>query len=80
MFAIATGNQQTFEVGIYNQEVRTCVKENEPHAKFGDHWADVNYQNIVAESEEEARSIVTERYPSSQGFVIASLSKESRRY
>lgn len=51
MFAVATGNQKTFEVGIYNKEVRSAVKENLSHFDFGDEWADVHYQNIVADTE-----------------------------
>ncbi|WP_038012909.1 hypothetical protein [Terasakiella pusilla] len=77
MFAVATGNQKTFEVGIYNQEVRSCVKENDSHLDYGDQWADVHYQNIIADTEEEARSMVAERYPAERGFILESISEKS---
>ncbi|MDV7338550.1 hypothetical protein RYZ26_03010 [Terasakiella sp. A23] len=80
MFAVATGNQKTFEVGIYNKEVRNCVKENNSHLDFGDEWADVHYQNIVAVTEAEALTMVTDRYPADKGFVVTSLKVSNRRY
>ncbi|NVK17923.1 MAG: hypothetical protein HWE30_04445 [Methylocystaceae bacterium] len=75
MFAIATGNQKTYEVGIYNQEVRSLVKENNSHIDYGDEWADVHYQNVVAYNEAEALTLITDRYPADQGFVVTSLSE-----
>jgi len=80
MFAVATGNQKTFEVGIYNKEVRSCVKENVSHLDFGDEWADVHYQNIVAESQAEALIMVADRYPPEKGFVIDSCLIQSRKF
>ncbi|WP_135077581.1 hypothetical protein [Terasakiella sp. SH-1] len=72
MFAVATGNQKTFEIGIYNRAVRDCVKENDHHLDFGDEWADVHYQNIVADTQDEALVLITDRYPPEKGFVIQS--------
>ena len=80
MFAVATGNQKTFEVGIYNKDVRTCVKENVRHLDFGDEWADVHYQNVVADTEAEALTMITDRYPPEKGFVVTSLAVERRKY
>ena len=75
MFAVATGNQKTYEVGIYNKDVRHCVKENTSHIEFGDEWADVHYQNVVADSEAEALTMITDRYPADQGFIVETLSE-----
>ncbi len=80
MFSVATGKQKTFEVGIYNQEVRSCVKENNCHLDYGDDWADVRYQNVVALSQEEALDLIKDRYPSDKGFVIQSCSVQTRKY
>ncbi|WP_419796945.1 MAG: hypothetical protein ACNI26_11260 [Terasakiella sp.] len=80
MFAVATGNQKTFEVGIYNKEVRACVKENDTHLDYGDEWADVHYQNVVAQDKAEALTMMNDRYPPEQGFVIESCEIGTRRY
>lgn len=80
MFAVATGNQKTFEVGIYNKDVRRCVKENATHLDYADEWADVHYQNVVAESVDEALVIMQDRYPPDQGFVIESCMVQSRTF
>ncbi len=80
MFAVATGNQKTFEVGLYNKEVRSCVKENDSHFDFGDEWADVHYQNVVALNEAEALTMITDRYPPEKGFVVTSVEEGRRKY
>jgi hypothetical protein len=80
MFDVATGKQKTFEAGIYNKEVRSSIKENQSHDDFGDQWADVNYQNVVAETEAEALTLITDRYPPEQGFVVASLKVQRKLY
>ncbi|SCA55226.1 conserved hypothetical protein [Candidatus Terasakiella magnetica] len=72
MFSVTSGNQKNFEIGIYNQEVRECVKENNRHLDFGDEWADVHYQSVVAETKDEALGVIKNRYPAQKGFVIAS--------
>lgn len=78
MFAVATGNQKTFEVGVYNKEVRSSVKENISHFDYGDEWADVHYQNVVADTEAEALTMITDRYPPEKGFVVSSLSVQTK--
>lgn len=64
---------QVFEVSIYNKEVRSLVKENQSHAFFDDHWADEQLRDVLAETEDQARKVVNERFPSDEGFVIASV-------
>lgn len=73
MFAVATGNQKTFEVGIFNKDVRALVKQNRSHLDYGDAWADVHFQNVVAETEEEAMAMIEERYPAQSGFVVSAI-------
>lgn len=64
---------QVFEVSIYNREVRSLVKENQSHAFFDDHWADEQIRDVCAETAEQARRRVTERFPPDEGFVIAAV-------
>jgi hypothetical protein len=63
-----------FEVFLYNRDVRAAVKENRSHDLFGDHWADVQIQDVMAESEDQARRLISDRYPPDQGFVVQQLS------
>ena len=63
-----------FEVGIYNSIVRTEVRSN------GNNWNDQmgissDYENVLyfpirAESEQDARQIAEQQWPSKSGFVI----------
>jgi len=62
--------ERIFEVSVYNKLVRFLVKENQSHDIFDDHWADLRIQNLVARDENEARRIICERFPESDGFVI----------
>lgn len=78
MFAVATGNRKTFEVGIFNKEVRVCVKENYSHEEFADEWADVRYQNVVAETKDEALAMIESRYPGKDGFVVNSIAEQRK--
>jgi hypothetical protein len=80
MFAVATENEKIYAVGIYNKDVRRCVKANETHQDYADEWADVHYQNVVAETEQEALILITDKYPPQEGFVVTSLNIEKRRF
>jgi hypothetical protein len=41
---------------------------------FGDHWVDVQIQDVLAESEDQARQLISDRYPPEQGIVVQQLS------
>ena len=59
-----------FEVAVYNAEVRQKVGDGMRHSRFNDDWADMQYIEIVAINEEQARAKFEEMHPSDQGFVI----------
>ena len=59
-----------FEIAVYNSEVRQKVAEGQAHSRLTDDWADIQYIEIVALSEEQARAQFEESHPSGQGFVI----------
>jgi len=61
---------QVYLVKFYNKVVRALVKENQSHSFFEDHWADVHTQDVVAATEDEARSKIAKRFPPEDGFVI----------
>ena len=49
------------------------MKVNESHILFGDHWADLQFQDVNAQSETEARKLISMRYPPELGFVVEEL-------
>lgn len=74
MLQSPSNGHKVFEVAIYNQEVRSLVKENQSHSFFDDQWADVHVQDILAKNEKEARQLIESRFPSDDGFVVESMS------
>ena len=67
---------KSFEVAIYNREVRRLLAEGNRHRDLSDAWADIHYIDIKAKSEEEARAQITRRYPPEQGYVIEDVISE----
>ena len=65
----------TFEIGVFNAEVRAAVREGEHHKNLKDEWADIHYFELKARDETLAREQISKRYPSEQGFVIAAVAK-----
>jgi len=68
-----TDSRNAYEVSIYNRDVRAAVKGNQSHILFGDHWADIQFEDVQAQSETEARKLISRQYPPDQGFVIEEL-------
>jgi hypothetical protein len=73
MLQMPNDGRSAFEVAIYNKEVRAMVKENLSHSYFDDYWADVQVRDVVARDEDEARYLISERFPPEDGFVIQEL-------
>ncbi|WP_142848289.1 hypothetical protein [Telmatospirillum sp. J64-1] len=65
---------RSFEVQLYNQEVRELLKQNKHHTRYSDRWADINRQVVQAHDEGEARQLAARRYPPEEGFVISGVS------
>lgn len=65
-----------FTFSIYNAKVRAAVKENQSDLVLGDHWADSQIHAVVAQNESEALSMIAERYPPEDGFVVETLVAE----
>ncbi len=74
MLQYPTSNQFAYEVVVYNRDVRALVKDNQSHDVFGDHWADTQIHDVMAESEDQALLLILHRYPPEQGFVIQKVS------
>lgn len=67
---------KSFEVAVYNREVRRLLAEGNRHRHLSDAWADIHYIDIKAKSEQEARAQIARRYPPEQGYVIEDVSSE----
>ncbi|MGH6660911.1 MAG: hypothetical protein ACREB6_05185 [Rhodospirillales bacterium] len=73
MLPRSTTNHRVFEVSIYNEEVRSQVRDNQSHLYFDDQWADVRVRDVIARDEAEARRLIAERFPPDDGFVITAV-------
>lgn len=73
MMQFSTDGRRSYAVSVYNREVREAVKQNRDHTRFGDHWADIQFQDVMATDEAEARRLAAKRYPADQGFVVEEL-------
>ena len=68
----------TYEIGLFNQNVRNALKEGKRHRDLTDDWADIHYMDVEANDAQAARSKIARRYPTERGFVIASV--EAHKY
>jgi len=63
----------TYEISLYNSEVRDLVKAGQSHKNFNDNWAEQRYIEIIATSEEYAYIKAERKYPKEKGFVYVSI-------
>jgi len=64
----------TFEVIVYNEQVRDKLRQGEHHRTFTDDWGDSHYIEIKASDEDAAMSKVRDKYPLEDGFIIEGIS------
>lgn len=69
------GDCATYSVHIYNSDVRHTVKENRAHHTLSERWAEEQTHEVVAENENEARTLAAQRFPATEGFVITSVER-----
>lgn len=62
-----------FSVAIYNATARDALKENKPCDVYDEKWADERHVEVVADTEDDARSKVLELFPASEGFIITGI-------
>lgn len=60
----------TYEFAVYNSEVRQLVAAGKQHAKYTPEWADMQYIEVTAFNEDQARGKFEEMHPSAEGFVV----------
>ncbi len=60
-----------YEVAIFNEIVKKSVREAEKNRTgLSDDWADVHYIEVSAETPEQAKAKLYNRFPQARGFVI----------
>jgi len=64
-----------FQVGIYNKHIRARIRNGDPVEERMETWEDINYFDVTANSETQARTLMQTQYKESQGFVIESVDK-----
>ena len=64
-----------YQVGIYNKHIRARVRNGDPVEENMESWEDINYFDITANSESQARHLMKSQYKESQGFIIESVDK-----
>lgn len=64
----------TYEVVVYNEQVRAKVRDGDHHRTFSDDWGDSHYLEIKADDEDAAKLKVRTKYPVEDGFVIEGIS------
>ncbi|OSQ37164.1 hypothetical protein TMES_15155 [Thalassospira mesophila] len=70
MSAFTDHRKRVYQVGLHNQIVRECVKENRSHAMYDDRWADVQTHEVAAQTKTKALALIEKNYPSCDGFVV----------
>jgi len=70
-----------YEIGIYNQTVRSCVREGKDipeHLDVSPDFENVIYIERWADTEEDAKVIIERQFPLSKGYIIDYLVKVVR--
>lgn len=63
----------TYEVAVFNQEVRDAMKTGGRHPFLKDDWADIHWIEVRAYNPQAARQKVESRYPPFRGYVITDI-------
>lgn len=74
MLHLPDNDFKVFEVALYNEAVRALVNEKQRHVYFDDRWADLQLRDVVARDESEARTLIAERFPPKEGFIVKRVS------
>jgi len=65
----------TFEIGVYNKEVRELTGMGEHHKNLSDSWENIHYIEVFATDEDEARRKAQSKYPREHGYIIEQVSR-----
>lgn len=70
MLHLLNTGYRVFHVQLYNSQVRSLLTKKQRHSFFDRHWAEPQLRDVVARDESEAWSLIVERFPPEEGFVV----------
>jgi len=70
MLHLPNDGYKIYEVALYNEQVRALVDKKRQHDYFSKHWANIQVRDVVARDEAEARTLIAERFPVEDGFIV----------
>lgn len=65
----------SYEIPVYNAEVRAAVRNKENHPDFEAKWADTHLILVRAHTAEEAVSICRRKHPEHLGFILGEVTE-----
>lgn len=70
MLNLPNNGYKVYHVQLYNQQVRAMAERRQRHWYFDRHWARPQVRDVVARDEAEAWTLIKERFPPEDGFVV----------
>ncbi len=67
------GAKRTFEISVFNKDVRADLKDNRDHPIYSDRWCNAQRQLLTVCDEIELAKKLSELFPVKQGFVIEAI-------
>ncbi len=67
--------KKSFEIPVYNTEVREAIQNKHLHANLEAKWADIHLIMIRAHTADEALAICRRKHPEKMGFVLGDVSE-----
>jgi len=67
--------KKSFEIPVYNTEVRNAVRNKQIHPELEAKWADTHLIIIRAHTADEALTACRRRHPEKMGFILGDISE-----
>lgn len=69
---------RAFEVSVFNQDVRACLKDNEDHPIYSERWCETQHAILLVRNEIDLAQKVAALFPVGLGFVIENIVERHR--
>jgi hypothetical protein len=70
MLNLPNNGYKVYQVRLYNEQVRAMARLRRRHCYFDRQWANAQVRDVVARDEAEAWTLISERFPPEDGFVV----------
>lgn len=67
--------KKSYEIPVYNEEVRSAVRNKQEHPSFEATWADMHLITVLAHTPEEALANCQRQHPERLGFVLGEVAE-----